>query len=239
MFGGIMMKVGVTDEVRRQSPGAVGGRERRLPLLPVIVVLLLFPVMTASSGAENMMTFGRDTVLVWNIRNAGFESHFVVRLASFSPDIYFEWENEKTQGKVFIPQQDVANAKDYITSRFFAGGREIRSRNATTIWLSRKIYADLKEKKRVRYNLDGVATTYTLIGEDTMAVEVNQSVKELPVLIVDDGRGGERWFLDCRENPLLMRHRLRNYDKILAGITTDRKDTLRWIKGRKLTHPPR
>jgi hypothetical protein len=60
---------------------------------------------------------------------------------------------------------------------------------------------------------------------------------ELPVIKVNDDRGSERWFLDSEENPLLVKHAIRQFCQILASITTDRSNTLRWIKGKKLTNP--
>jgi hypothetical protein len=207
--------------------------------LAVVIVLLFFSAMAIAAVSETVPAFGRDTVLVWNIRNAGLEAGFVVRLASFTPDIYLEWENEKSQGTVFIPRQDVQNAKDFITSRLFAGGREHRTRNATTLWLSRTMFSDLKERKKVRYNLESVTTTYTFLGEDVLMVEVNRVPMELPVIVVSDGRGGERWFLDREENPLMVRHRFREYDKKLLSISTERTGTLRWIKGSKLNNQSR
>jgi len=56
---------------------------------------------------------------------------------------------------------------------------------------------------------------------------------------VSDGRGGERWFLDQEENPLLVKHTVRHYTEVLSSITTNRANTLRWIKGKKLQNPPR
>lgn len=53
-----------------------------------------------------------------------------------------------------------------------------------------------------------------------------------------DGRGGERWFLDDEDNPLLLRYSLRSYEQQLTGVTTDRRNTLRWIKGKKLSEGP-
>ena len=61
---------------------------------------------------------------------------------------------------------------------------------------------------------------------------------ELPVIRVSDDRGSERWFLDDADNPLLVKHLFRQYSQTLVSITTDRPNTLRWIKGRKLANPP-
>ena len=62
---------------------------------------------------------------------------------------------------------------------------------------------------------------------------MNRSTRSLPVIKTKDERDTERWFLDMAENPLLVNLLVRNYQQKLASITTDRANTLRWIKDRK------
>jgi len=71
-----------------------------------------------------------------------------------------------------------------------------------------------------------------------MQVEVNRSAMRLPVIKVADDRGAERWFLNQAENPLLLKLSVRGYTQALTSITTDRRNTLRWIKGKKLENLP-
>jgi hypothetical protein len=75
-------------------------------------------------------------------------------------------------------------------------------------------------------------------GNYRLPVEINKSMKDLPVIKVVDDRGSERWFLDSEENPLLLKHSIRQYVQTLTSITTDRSNTLRWIKGEKLKNLP-
>ncbi len=77
------------------------------------------------------------------------------------------------------------------------------------------------------------------MGDDTLAVEVNRVPQILPVIKVMDDRKEERWFLDQEDNPLMLSHRVRKFSQTLTTITTDKSNTLRWIKGRKLENPPR
>jgi hypothetical protein len=74
----------------------------------------------------------------------------------------------------------------------------------------------------------------TLEGSERIQVEVNRVPTEVPVVKVKDDRGMERWFLDLEENPLMVKHSYRAYSQTLKSITTDRPNTLRWIKGKKL-----
>ena len=190
-----------------------------------------------SRPAENeslLPQFGRDTVLVWETTTQGTTGDFVVRLAGFYPDLLMEWEDFRSQGTVFIPNEDILKAKGYTNKRLFKPGMDTRSENSTTMWLSRKIFLELKEKKKAKCDIDSVSGRMTYEGDGEIVVEVNGSKVELPVIIVQDDRGAERWFLDQEQNPLMMKYTLRQYVQSLVSITTNRQNTLRWLKGPKL-----
>jgi len=187
---------------------------------------------------SSLPAFGRDTVLVWTIANQEFESNFVVRIAEFAPDRYLEWEDSQTQGTIFMPNRDIVSARGYASTDLFGPGTDTKGKDATTLWLSQRIYRDLKERKKAKCNLDGVSGSLSLKGEAQLTVEVNRSSMVLPVITVTDDRGGERWFLDQDENPLMLKHTVRNYTQVLTSITTDRPNTLRWIKGKRLANLP-
>jgi hypothetical protein len=145
-----------------------------------------------------------------------------------------EWEDRKTQGTVFIPRQEIVEAEGYVHTRLFQSGRDVRAKGETTVWLSRSIYRELKDKKEAGLKIDRVQGRMTYLGEGEHAVEVNGSAMTLPVIKVRDSRKAEMWFLDLEENPLMVQYRLRHYRKTLVSITTNRPNTLRWLKGKKL-----
>jgi hypothetical protein len=205
----------------------------------LISVFMIFPAPQHFRSAEKVLpAFGRDTVLVWKIRNLEYSADFVVRVAEFSPDRFLEWEDEKSQGTLYMPSRDIENAKGFTSSQLFAAGVDMRGKNVTALWLSRRIFRDLKEKKKAKVVVDGVPGLTVLQGEDRLTVEVNRTPLVLPVIRVSDDRGAERWFLDQEENPLMLKHLLRNFSQTLVTISTDRPNTLRWIKGKKLDNPP-
>ena len=191
-----------------------------------------------SAGEVNLPALGRDTVLVWKSENQGYSAEFVVRIAEFSPDRFLEWEDSQTQGTIFIPNRDLLSAKGFSSSSLFGSGMDTRGKDVTTLWLSQRIYRELKEKKKAKCDLDGVPSWLTYLGENQITVEVNRSSMALPTIKVSDDRGSQRWFLDQEENPLMLKHAVRQFTQVLASITTDRANTLRWIKGKKLANPP-
>lgn len=210
-------------------------------LLHILMLAVLLPHLTEAVPAADrqLPAFGKDTVLVWNDQNQEYTAEFVVRIAEFLPDRYIEWEDGNTQGTIFMPNRDVFSAKGFASANLFSSGMDTRGKDATTLWLSRRIYQELKEKKKAKCDLDGVTAVLTYNGEGEIEVEVNRSILRLPVIKVADNRGGERWFLDQPDNPLMLKHTVRSYTQVLASITTDRANTLRWIKGKKLNNPPK
>jgi hypothetical protein len=206
----------------------------------IFVILILLGVAAASSTdsqAPSLPPFGRDTVLVWKVQIQDDIREFVVRIAEFSPDRFVEWEDATTQGTIFMPSRALTSAKVFVNASLFEGGVDTTGKDKTTLWLSQQIYRDLKEKRRLKLSLDGVDGWFTVEGSDQITVEVNRAPMNLPVMNVKDNRGSLRAFLDIESNPLMVRHTVRTFNQTLASITTDRPNTLRWIKGKKLTNP--
>jgi hypothetical protein len=202
----------------------------------------IFLIAATSHGLPpdtGLPAFGRDTVLVWRMENQEEVSQFVVRIAQFLPDRFIEWENSTTQGTIFMTQKAVTSAKSFVNTRLFEGGVDTRGKDATTLWLSERLFRDLKERKRIKMGIDSVDGWMTVDGFEQINIEVNRATVSLPVMKVKDDRGSERWFLDLPDNPLLAKHTIRGFTQTLSSITTDKPNTLRWIKGKKLTDPRR
>src|SRR5262249_30731514 len=102
------------------------------------------------------------------------------------------------------------------------------------LWLSKEIFQELAGAGRVRVKLDSIDSVMTLARREALTVMVNKEEVELPTLVVSDSRGGEWWFYDNAENPLFLKRTLRNFTQSVKSITTNRKNTLRWIKESKL-----
>lgn len=178
---------------------------------------------------SSLPAFGRNTVLVYK-NSLESNTTIVVRIAEFAPDRYVEWEDGITQGTILMPAKAVANAHDFTSWRLFQAGSNTRGNNSTTIWLSRQIFRELKEHQEARFSIDGIPTTVNILGMDQVSIDVNRSPRPVAVIKTKDERGAERWFLDSEDNALIVNFIVRNYQERLASITTDRPNTLRWIK---------
>lgn len=202
----------------------------------VLSAFVLFAAVWCFSTGyeEELPAFGKDTVLVWEIPMEDITNDFVVRIAAFSPDLLMEWETEKSQGTIFIPRKMIMEAKGFVHSRLFKSGMDIQAKNETTVWLNRRTYRELKDNKKAKLKIDRVQGDMTCTGVEKFTVEVNGSLMSVPVIRVQDSRNAEMLFLDREDNPLLVQYKIRHYSKTLVSITTDRTNTLRWLKGPKL-----
>lgn len=200
--------------------------------------LVLRTAMVHGCSEDALPKFGQDTVLVWKSQHQEESSELVVRIARFQPDRYIEWENRTTQGTVYMPAKVVREAKVFVHSSLFQGGSDTKGKNATILWLSERIFQELKSRGKVRISLDSIPGWMTVMGAERISVQVNRSPMDLPVVRTVDDRGCERWFLDDAHNPLMVKLAVRGFVQSLVSITTDKPNTLRWIKGHKLAKPP-
>jgi hypothetical protein len=200
-------------------------------------VILVLASLSSATQASDLPTFDRDTVLVYKTEIQDDVSQFVVRIARFRPERFVEWENATTQGTIYMTSKAVERARTFVNARMFEGGVDTKGKDATTLWLSEAVFKELKDKNKAKVSIDSVSGVMTVEGTEQISIDVNRMPRSLPVLKVKDDRGAERWFLDDPQNPLMVKHVLRFYTQVLTSITTDKPNTLRWIKGKKLNGP--
>lgn len=199
------------------------------PVWSMLVLVIPLTLPSTSEQADSALpAFGRDTVLVY--KSSLENDVLVIRIAEFAPDRFIEWEDATTQGTILMPARAVSDARAFVSWQLFQAGMDTRGNNATTLWLSRRIFRELKEKQKAKLMIESLPTGVRVIGNDQMAIEVNRSSRNVPVIKTMDERGTERWFLDAEDNPLLVNFLFRTYQQKLTSITTDRPNTLRWIK---------
>jgi len=203
-------------------------------LWALAAVAVLGVAAWAAEGKSAPLRFDRDTVIVWKADSQGTQYDFVVRIAQFEPKRLFEWESFSNQGTVLLDPAALATSRSFQTSKLFNAGSDSHGKDETTLWLSREVFQELAGGGRARFKLDSIEAVMTASRRETMTVQVNKEAVELPVLVVSDSRGGEWWFYDNPGNPLFLKRTLRNFTQTVKSITTNRKNTLRWIKESKI-----
>lgn len=196
------------------------------------VTVILAVTAAAAVPASASLSLGRDTVIVWEMTTKKSTYEFVVRLARFRPDRYFEWENPSSQGTVNLEERAIETGDRYIISSLFDVGVDVESRNSTTLWLSRKVFNQIKDNGRARVYLNGLKNEFQKLAEEDYMLAVNRRSSPARALKVKDDRNNEWWFLDDADNPILLEYKTEHFHQKIKSVTTDRKNTLRWIKVR-------
>ena len=203
--------------------------------MPGISILVMALALGLSSNASDKLPdFPTGTVLVWKSENRGYTSEFVIRIAHYRPDLYFEWESGNTQGTVLLKQRAVERAKRYTSSKLIQPGADIETKDETCYWLSQVLFLELKNKGRTTWMLDGIKAELVLTGNSDFNLQLNQQSQSVGLLEARDSRGGTWGFLDDENNPILVFRQLNTYREELASVSTNRPSSLRWIKGKRL-----
>ncbi|HOM99436.1 MAG TPA: hypothetical protein PLM33_04195 [Acidobacteriota bacterium] len=169
-------------------------------------------------------------VLVYRVETQRSTKPFVVRIGRFRPDIVLEWESESHQGTVHFHSVAVSSADKLLTTGIFEPGVDQEFGDAMGRWLSSQMYRKLTQSGRVKVRLNNFSSQLVLRGRGSVEVSWNGTPQELPVVLVEDGRGGRWSFLDSAENPLLVTYENPYYAEILERVAIENASKLRWLK---------
>ena len=193
-------------------------------------LVLAVAFLSASTLLGHSFTLGPNTVLVYESENKGQVSQFVLRLERHRPDIVLEWESVSDQGTLHLLREAVREAHRFSFSSLFKVGVDMESKDTMTVWLSERMYRDLTEEGEARVTLNSLRATMKMQGEGTFTLNVNKETKEIPVIHVQDSRGG-RWTIHRDPgNPILVEYTLRKFRRHLKTVSTKSKNRLRWIR---------
>lgn len=169
-----------------------------------LLLALLVPSGLALAETPEWMVPG--TELVYDVAAQGTEYEFHVVLEEADEGRSFSWsmtEPVSTQGWVDMSPEALKIGRAQVNA--FTGGR-LELAEATTVWLSQAVYAELKEKQRARVVLDGeevelvVGETHpfpvTIMGPESAPV---------PLYAASEDGGHAYWILDDPDNPLILK----------------------------------
>lgn len=196
--------------------------------------LLLFPGGSLLWAGSSIPELQQGTVLVWLSESGDTQYQFVLRIAQRLSDCFFEWEGQTNQGTVYLPAEVMQRSRHYSTNRLFQTGIDTQSRQEIVYWFSRELLQDLKQNQKISFFLDSIKARLTYLRQDVFTLEINREKKSVPVIVASDSRKGEWWILDEAENPLVLRRKIYAFHEYLSSIDTTQRDSLRWIKGKKL-----
>ena len=147
--------------------------------------------------------------LTYHLVNGDKQYDFIVSELVMDKNISFRWkmtEPANITGTVKMNKKALDKATNIVDE--FSNMSALVMNNETTVWLSRKIYKNLKNQKPIDVKFDGKEETLTFKGNETFKVKVNDSVKEVNVLYVESNNGHQLWILDNEINPLIIKMQL-------------------------------
>ncbi len=166
--------------------------------------------------------------MVWDTAARDHTSEFIIRIATYSPERHFEWESRAQQGTIRIPKHILKEGKKMTFARLFDNGVDIDRADFLTLWLSEKIYEELKNTKRSKITMDSLKDEFSLVDTLHYPLVVDKELTEVSALKLKDSRGATWIFLDSPENPILLEYKNQYYEQKIRYMTT-RGNILRWI----------
>ena len=201
---------------------------KRLPLSCALLGYLVFECGVSLAGDRALGKLESGATVVWDTSARDHTSEFIIRIASYSPERHFEWESRAQQGTIRIPEKVLKEGKKITFARLFDNGVDIDRADFLTLWLSERIYEELKNSKRSKIMMDSIKDEFSLVDNLRYPLTIDKERTEVPALKVKDSRGATWIFLDDLENPIMLEYKNQYYEQKIRYVTT-RGNILRWI----------
>lgn len=193
-------------------------------------LLLLGAFLFGGSLFGGSLPVPAKTVLIFHSVVANKETPTVLRVARFKPDIFVEWESVNHQGTIHLYQDAVEDGRKFILENLFDAGVDSESKDAMTIWLSGRIYKELKENGHAKIELNNLPLKMKVLGTGTFDLLVDKKQRQIPVITIEDERKSTWVIHDDPENPLMVEYKTPRFRKYLRSVNTSSWPGLRWIK---------
>ncbi|HEY2930574.1 MAG TPA: hypothetical protein VGK99_02425 [Acidobacteriota bacterium] len=208
---------------RLVDPVKRGAMRIVLCVLCASVVIPLFPETVPS------LKLDEGAIIVWDTKARDYTSEFIIRIAQYSPERFFEWESRAHQGTIKIPAKILKEGKKLTFARLFDNGVDIDKTDSLTLWLSEQIYQELKTSNRARVTVDSLKDEFVLDESLQYPLLLNKQAVTVPALKVRDTRGATWIFLDSAVNPLMLEYQNQYYTQKIRSMTT-KGSILRWVR---------
>lgn len=141
--------------------------------------------------------------------------------ASFN---YVMDNDNQTRGEVLMSEDAYANATDLYN--YFSGGKVTLDKQ-TSVWLSQKLFKEIKEKGKVVMSTDKSSPkTYKVVkakkdADKYYKVHVNGEYRNIPCIqIVSEDGSQKLWITDNPENPIILKMDI-GFSIELFSVSTD------------------
>jgi len=157
------------------------------------------------------------------------KSKFNVELAAFSPKkISFNWNmtiRPDMLGTLTMDEKALTSAT--AQHNYFEAGEKVTFSDKTSVWVSKKVFSELKAGKEVNINTGKRDRTFIATGKDIFEFEMNGITSVVNVIVAKskekynpEDKSEELWILDNVENRLIVKMFL-GWKIELKGVVLD------------------
>ncbi len=173
------------------------------------------------SIANGTIGFANGSVVTSTIAQQGKQIPFVVSLVFVGQKtVGFSWQAGSppfAAGFRQITQENLGNSTKYNDS--YTGEAVDTLESETSVWISRRLYQDLKEQRRVAIHIAQVSALDAQVCRSVAwPVTVNGKKHEVPALDVRLGQKGRMLVLDDPNTPLVLSLELGNYSTSVTAV---------------------
>lgn len=192
--------------------------------------LVIATVLSSGLLLAETFTIIPNTLLIYGSQAGNQKMGLRVHVARYRPDIVLEWESLRDQGTVHMFRKAVEEGQKFTLDGLFEVGVDMESPETTTVWLSEEIYNELVEVGVVKIRMNRLSVQMKLRGEGTYSLKIDQKVREIPVIHVEDNRKRLWTFQRDSKNPILVECVFPYFQRSLKSVSTASGAKFRWIR---------
>ncbi len=145
-------------------------------------------------------------VLNYNVTDSANFYTFIADNFILENNISFQWkmlDPVNYTGKVTITKEALESSMNVVSD--FKNKSDDTYSDKSTIFLSKKIFNALKDKKAIKINVDGIEQTLSFKNLDKIWVQKASTGLQLNVLYAETEKGTKIWVLDSKTYPLIVK----------------------------------
>lgn len=171
----------------------------------ILGVLFLIPMVSFAGNPK----FGPGTRIAYEVDYRGETYDFIVYIEKRDREgiriRYSMTDDARTHGMIMLTSDAL---KESRAQNNYFNGSDLYLNASTTVWVSEKVYSELKDQKYSRIDPGEGEEKFNLTGEAKMDLPFGDKLKKVKVLIAESESGKSYWILDDKKNPLILKMNL-------------------------------
>ena len=175
----------------------------------LLFISILFTSMTLisfSCSQKKNYWLKSGSTLTYHLVNGDNQYDFIVDNLKIDKEVSFKWtmgEPVNNTGSVTMSSKALGESTKIVN--YFSDGATQNMEEETTVWLSRKIYEQIKNKKPIDISIDGTTEILNFKNNEKLKIKADGADEEVNVLYAETESGNKLWILDEPQNPLIIK----------------------------------